>query len=95
MFKNISKYIKNLAQEGAERKIIQQTYLSLSIGLIVVAGIISLINQDIGHSISVAAAVFFVIFLVNALVWSLVSTSIQNYVIKDEPKSVEKPKKRS
>lgn len=91
MYKLFIKYINKLVAGGNERKITQQSYIALSLVTVVLAGIIGLINYEVGHAVLVIAAIFFAVFLFNAVVWSLLKTIIDTYFSKE----VAKPKKKS
>ncbi len=60
----------------SERQKLQHTYLFLIMVTIVVAGITSLISAKTGHRLMYIALGAVIIFLANAVVWSLLNSSV-------------------
>lgn len=65
---------------------LQHTYLALTILTVIVAGIIGLINYQLGQSLLFLAIVLALVFVGNGVVWALLYT----FVI---PRNVERPAK--
>jgi hypothetical protein len=59
-----------------ERQKLQHAYIILTILIILIAGIISLFNAKHGHSFVKAALFTTAAFTSNAIIWSLVQTSL-------------------
>lgn len=59
-----------------ERQKLQHTFIVLSIVVVVLAGLVSLVNDDIGHAVLLVALVSFAAFCVNAIVWNLLQSSL-------------------
>ena len=60
----------------SERQKLQHSYLVLAVITIFVAGLISLVNADFGHTVVLYGFAATVIFLVNGVVWNLVHSII-------------------
>jgi len=89
MMKVFRKYVANLVDKGNERKLIQQTYLLGAGGLVIIAGLVSLMNRQIGQSILAVAGAALAVYVLNIVIWSLIKTGIENYFYK-KPVSVKK-----
>jgi len=59
-----------------ERHKLQHSYLAITIVVILIAGIVSLINAKLGHKLTYIALAAFSIFIINALVWNLLSSIV-------------------
>ncbi|HSW66466.1 MAG TPA: hypothetical protein VLI54_05000 [Bacillota bacterium] len=59
-----------------ERQKLQHAYLVLAVGIVLFAGIASLFNAKLGHNIVKLALIAGGAFLVNAVVWNLLQSSI-------------------
>jgi cell division protein FtsW (lipid II flippase) len=55
-----------------------------------VAGIISLLNHNLGSKLLLVALVLFMIFITNAIFWSIIKTAADNYLGDDLKKSKKK-----
>ncbi len=60
----------------SERNKLQHSYLVITIIVILISGIISLINGHLGHQLTYIALASISIFIINALVWNLLSSII-------------------
>lgn len=58
----------------SERQKLQHTYIVLTIAAILVAGIVSLINDQQGHNLMYLALAFIGVFLINAFIWNLLNS---------------------
>lgn len=59
-----------------ERAKLQQAYVAIVITGVVVAGIITLLNPNLGHTIIVFTGFLFVAMVANAVVWALLKTFV-------------------
>ena len=59
-----------------ERAKLQQAYVAIVIVGVVVAGIITLLNPNFGHTIIVFTGFLFVAMVANAVVWALLKTFV-------------------
>lgn len=69
-------------QTDAHQKL-QHSYLVVALALVLIAGIIGLINYDLGQRILLGAFIAVVIFLVNAVTWAL----LQSFVLLRIPRA--------
>ena len=65
----IKQIITTWNAEKNERLKMQQAYFTIVIILAVVSGLVTLINVSIGRSIVMVAAIFALVYLVNAVSW--------------------------
>lgn len=65
----IKQIITTWNAEKNERLKMQQAYFTIVIILAVVSGLVTLINVSIGRSIIMIAAIFALVYLVNAVSW--------------------------
>jgi hypothetical protein len=82
-----------VAKDG-ERELMQQIYLFVAGGLVVIAGLISLINRPAGLLILSIAGISFGIFIINAVVWSLAKSSLESYFYNKKLESTKTTKKK-
>lgn len=59
-----------------QRAKLQNSYLTVGVFLVIVAGLISLVNADLGHRIVVFGGGSLAIFAINAVVWSIIDLII-------------------
>ncbi len=64
--------IKTWREERNDRVKLQHAYLVVSVFALLLSGLISLIDVQVGRQIAKVAAVMIGIFLINAIVWALV-----------------------
>lgn len=55
---------------------LQHSYVALSLTSLVIAGLISLINYDLGQSLLFISLMLILIFVANGIVWAVVRTFI-------------------
>ena len=65
----IKQILATWSAEKNERLKMQQAYFTIVIILAVVSGLVTLINVSIGRSIVMIAAIFALVYLVNAVSW--------------------------
>ena len=56
------------------RQQLQHSYLAVTLGLVLAAGIIGLINYDLGQRILLGAFICIVVFVANAVAWALLQS---------------------
>ncbi len=76
MFSNLISIVHEWNETTDSRKKLQHTYLTATVVLVVAAGIIGLINYDLGQKILLAAFISLVVFVINAVVWALVQSLV-------------------
>lgn len=59
-----------------ERVKLQHAYIVLAVVLLLTAGLIGLLNREVGQNILVAAITSAALFLANAVVWSLMQSAV-------------------
>lgn len=59
-----------------ERQKLQHLYLVLTFVVVLLAGIVSLFNAGIGHQIVLVALGSIMVFVINALIWNLLKSSL-------------------
>lgn len=69
-----------------ERQKLQHTYIVALIVLTLVAGLISLTNADLGHSVVKVAMFSGAVYLANAVMWSFLSGSVLVRLTKPAPR---------
>lgn len=93
MFTTLIMSLQNWNLNYDARQKLQHTYLIVTIGLILGAGIIGLINYDLGQRILLGAFICIAVFLFNAVAWAL----LQSFVllrIPEQQKPAAKPTTR-
>lgn len=89
MFSTIVKSLQEWNTSTDSRQKLQHAYLAGALALILGAGIIGLINYELGQKILLAAFICIAVFLANAIAWAL----LQSFVllrISDSGKSLSK-----
>lgn len=76
MFKDLTKTLQDWNERTSTRQKMQHTYIVLAIGLIVVAGIVGLVNYDLGQRLLSGAFLAIAAFLANAVVWALLQSFV-------------------
>ena len=79
-----NKYMYNSVKESliawntntSDRDKLQHTFLTISVVLLVAAGVIGLLNQGLGQQILAVSIAAAGVFLVNAVVWALLQSSV-------------------
>ena len=79
--KNISKWL----EVSSERIKIQRFYLSLAFCSFVLASVVSLVDGDLGRTILMITVASSVIFLLNAIIWTLGEALISNFITAKTP----------
>lgn len=59
-----------------ERQKLQHAYIVLAFAVVLLAGIISLFNANLGHQVVLIALGSLVAFAINAVVWNLLKSSL-------------------
>jgi branched-subunit amino acid ABC-type transport system permease component len=76
MFEPIQDMLLRWKANSSERAKLQHTYAILALGLILLAGIIGLMNYAVGQQILAAAILAAGVFLINAVVWSILQSAV-------------------
>lgn len=91
MMKTVSKSLQQWYQAYDARQKLQHAYLASAIALVVAAGIIGLINYDLGQRILLGAFVCIVVFVVNAVAWALLHSFVLMRIPQTDAKSASRP----
>ena len=76
MFESFKESLISWQSRNSDRAKMQQTYIALSILLLLAAGVIGLLNRELGQNILAVAIVSAAMFLINAVVWSLLQSAL-------------------
>jgi len=76
MFESIKEALISWQSKTDERVKLQHLYIALALVLLLIAGVIGLINRDLGQNILAIAIVSAAMFLINAVVWSLLQSAV-------------------
>ncbi|MFZ1361197.1 MAG: hypothetical protein WAS27_04205 [Candidatus Saccharimonadales bacterium] len=76
MYESIKLSLQSWNATTTEREKLQHLYVVASVLLLVVAGVIGLLNQNLGQQILAVAIVSAMLFLVNAVAWALLQSFI-------------------
>lgn len=69
---------------------LQSTYAVLAFAMLLLAGLVSLINQNLGQSILFLAFVLLLTFIGNGIIWSLLRTFVVPHVEASKPTTTRK-----
>lgn len=87
MYENMKTLLIDWNATTSERQKLQHAYLVIAFAVVMLAGLISLIDADLGQTVVRVALVAVIIFVANALVWSvLLSAVITKLPIKAKKK---------
>lgn len=76
MFESIKQTLESWNSTTTERAKLQHTYIGAAGVLLLVAGVIGLMNRELGQNILAVAVVLAAIFIANAVVWSLLQSAL-------------------
>lgn len=76
MFESIKETLAAWNAKTSERAKLQHAYIVIAALLLVIAGIVGLLNRDLGQNILAAAIVSAAMFLANAIAWSLLQSAL-------------------
>jgi cell division protein FtsW (lipid II flippase) len=76
MFSDIVKTLQDWNERTSSRQKLQHAYIVTAIGLVVSAGIVGLVNYDLGQRILSGAFLAVAAFLANAVIWALLQSFV-------------------
>jgi cell division protein FtsW (lipid II flippase) len=76
MFETVKESFISWNNKNSERAKMQHTYIVVAIILLISAGIVGLMNRDLGQNVLMVAILSAAMFLINAVVWSLLQSAI-------------------
>ncbi|NCU38587.1 hypothetical protein EOL96_06045 [Candidatus Saccharibacteria bacterium] len=71
MYNSVKKMLVKWNVSYDEREKLQHAYVALAFMLVISAGLIGLINYDLGQQMTAIALLFLVMFVVNLVFWTL------------------------
>lgn len=78
MFETITEALRQWNKSNNDRAKMQHAYFTAIIIVVVVSGLTSLLNVELGRQILALATILGAVFLVNAIVWALLQTFVTN-----------------
>lgn len=75
MFETLKESVISWNGKTSERAKMQHAYIVAAVVLLVVAGVIGLMNRELGQNVLMVAILSATMFLVNAVVWSLLQSA--------------------
>jgi len=76
MFESLKDALVSWQNKNDGRVKLQHVYIILAVALLLIAGVIGLINRELGQTVLTLAIVSAVLFLVNAVVWALLQSAL-------------------
>ncbi len=76
MFNALHNALIEWNRNTGDRQKLQHTYVTIAVMFVVIAGIVSLVDSKSGQDLLVVTVVAGAIFLVNAVLWSLLESTV-------------------
>lgn len=76
MFEVLKDSLNSWNVQKSERQKLQHAYLALTVMVVLLAGIISLFDGELGHNIVLTALFAIATYFMNAIVWNLLQSSL-------------------
>ncbi len=76
MFEVLKNSLNSWNVQKSERQKLQHAYLALTVLVVLLAGIISLFDGELGHNIVLVALIAIGAYFVNSIVWNLLQASL-------------------
>jgi cell division protein FtsW (lipid II flippase) len=76
MFETLKESFISWNSKNGERAKMQHAYIVVAVVLLVSAGIVGLMNRDLGQNVLMVAILSAAMFLINAVVWSLLQSAV-------------------
>lgn len=73
MYSQLLAYLRNWSEMTDERRQLQHVYATGGVLLLIVAGLVGLVNDDLGQILASVALVGLGIFFINGIVWVLIT----------------------
>ena len=80
MFESLSESLKLWNKNNDDRAKLQHAFLFLTIALVVLAGLIGLLNIELGQNILGLALVAGGVYLINAVAWALLQSFVLTHI---------------
>jgi len=94
MFSTISSSVREWGAKTDSRQKLQHAYLGVTLALVLGAGIIGLINYELGQKILLGAFVCIIVFLVNAIAWALLQSFVLLRIPEEKKAPASKPTRK-
>jgi len=78
MFESVQTSLQEWSKRNDDRAKLQHAYFALAVAVLVVAGLASLVNAELGQAILKVTLVLVAIFVANAVAWAL----LQSFVLQ-------------
>jgi hypothetical protein len=76
MFESMHESLKKWNTRYTDRAKLQHAYIAVSVGLLLIAGVIGLIDRGVGQNILMVAIISAGAFVTNAVVWALLQSAV-------------------
>jgi len=76
MFESMQESLKKWNTKYSDRAKLQHAYIAVSVGLLLVAGVIGLVDRGVGQNILMVAIISAGAFVTNAVVWALLQSAV-------------------
>lgn len=97
MYESMKTSLESWNQTTSERDKLQHLYIAVALFLLIAAGVLGLLNQNLGQQILAVAIVSAAVFLVNAVAWALLQSFVLfrlNAPIEKKQQAAKKPATR-
>ena len=76
MLESLKETLATWNTKNGERAKLQHAYIIIAVVLLVVAGVVGLMNRELGQNVLVVSIVSAAMFLANAIAWSLLQSAL-------------------
>ncbi|HEY0965460.1 MAG TPA: hypothetical protein VGE13_03185 [Candidatus Saccharimonadales bacterium] len=76
MFDSINTFLREWSKSNDDRAKLQHTYFALAIAVLLIAGLASLVNTDLGQALLMLSATLAALFFANAVTWALLQSFV-------------------
>lgn len=81
----IKESLARWSQRTTDRQKLQHMYTSIALGLVLAAGVLGLVNQQLGQQVLAAAIASAAVFLINSVAWALLQSFVLLKVATTRP----------
>ena len=92
MLESIKENLNSWNRTENERDKLQHLYMAVAILLLIAAGVLGLLNQNLGQQVLAVAIVSAGVFIVNAVSWALLQSFVLNRLDKPARRATTKKK---
>ena len=76
MFESMKNSLATWDAKTSERVKLQHAYIIVAVVLVIIAGVVGLMNRNLGQNILIVAIISAALFLANAVAWSLLQSAL-------------------